>query len=412
MGKKQFGFLVAGQALANLGDVFYIVSLITFVYTITGTALYTAMFPALRCAAQFVSGMLAPIVLDRFSLRQIILASQLTQTLLLWALTLYSKQLDGDSSLYGLYGFILVISFLDGWTTPARNAMVPHLVEKQDLLRANGLMATIDQSVQMAGWAAGGILVAWLGGTNVLWMTLVMFSLSVISLFSIRLPQTKDTEEQGRQSLQDSLKEGWAYIWKIPQIRILTTMDFLEGIAGGVWMAAILLVYVNEVLHQGEQWWGFINSSYFVGTIAGGVIVMALAKRLENHLTMPVIGGTLCTGILTLLFIQVSIPVWALIIAALFGPVYQLQAIAKQTIYQRIVPTDLLPKVLSAQGTLAYITFGLSVVGLSYVSDHYGVRATYYVAAVLIFAGAALGWVNRRTLVAIDKLEAQGSHPQ
>lgn len=403
MGKKQFRFLVAGQALANMGDVFYIVSMITFVYTITGTAVYTAMFPALRCVAQFTSGILAPLLLDRFRLRSIIIFSQFGQTLLFLALTLYSTQLGQQSSLYGLYGFILVMAFLDGWTTPARNAMIPLLVEKEQLLRANGFLATVDQSVQMAGWAAGGILVAWLGGTTVLWLTLAMFSLSVLALFAIRLPQAGQPRDQERQGLRASLHEGWAYIWKRKPIRILTTMDVLEGIAGGVWMAAILLVYVNEVLHQGEQWWGFINASYFLGTITGGVIVIALAKQLRDRLLMPIIGGTLCTGILTVCFIHVHIPIWVLVIAALFGPVYQLQAIAKQTIYQRIVPAELLPKVLSAQATLGYITFGLSAVGLSYVSDRFGVRATYDVAAVLIFAGAALGWLKRRTLQEIGE---------
>ncbi|MET3288475.1 UNVERIFIED_CONTAM: MFS family permease [Brevibacillus sp. OAP136] len=406
MGKKQFGFLVAGQSLANIGDVFYIVSMITLVYTITGTAVYTAMFPALRCLAQFTSGILAPLLLDRFRLRSIIIASQLGQTILLLGLTVYSAQIDAHSPLYGLYGFIILMALLDGWTTPTRNAMIPLLVEKDQLMRANGLMSTVDQSVQMAGWAMGGVLVAWLGGTTVLWLTFAMFSLSALSLFFIRLPKSERSQEKNRPGIRDSLKEGWSYIWTMKPIRILTTMDFLEGIAGGVWMAAILLVYVNEVLHQGEQWWGFINASYFLGTIAGGVIVIALANQLNRRLLVTVIGGTLCTGLLTLCFIYVSVPVWALVISALFGPVYQLQAIAKQTLYQRVVPTNLLPKVLSAQAALAYITFGFSAIGLSYVSDHFGIRATYDVAAALIFTGAALGWFCRSAIRIITQVES------
>lgn len=399
MGKKPFHLLVAGQALANLGDVFYIVSLITLVYTSTGSAVYTAMFPVLRCMAQFTSGVLAPLILDRYRLQTIMQTSQASQTILLLTLTIITTLTSEHVPLYGLYGFILLIAFLDGWTVPARNAMIPRLVDHEQLLRANGLISTVDQSVQMIGWALGGILVAWLGANTILWLTVGMFLLSTVALFYIRLRPYHHEQNDHSIRIWDSLKEGWTCLWKVPQLRVLTMMDVLEGIAAAVWMAAILLVFVNEVLHKGEEWWGYINASYLIGTIVGGVTVLAAAKKLEQRLVLPIVGGMFLSGIFILLFVTIHIPVWSLFISALFGPIYQLQAIVKQTVYQRVVDSRLLPKVLSAQAAVAYVTFGLSAIGLSSISDQFGVQSTYYVSAGLTFIGTAIGFFNRKTLV-------------
>ncbi|MGE5703281.1 MAG: MFS transporter, partial [Clostridia bacterium] len=349
--------------------------------------------------AQFTSGVLAPLILDRYRLQTIMQTSQASQTILLLTLTIITTLTSEHVPLYGLYGFILLIAFLDGWTVPARNAMIPRLVDHEQLLRANGLISTVDQSVQMIGWALGGILVAWLGANTILWLTVGMFLLSTVALFYIRLRPYHHEQNDHSIRIWDSLKEGWTCLWKVPQLRVLTMMDVLEGIAAAVWMAAILLVFVNEVLHKGEEWWGYINASYLIGTIVGGVTVLAAAKKLEQRLVLPIVGGMFLSGIFILLFVTIHIPVWSLFISALFGPIYQLQAIVKQTVYQRVVDSRLLPKVLSAQAAVAYVTFGLSAIGLSSISDQFGVQSTYYVSAGLTFIGTAIGFFNRKTLV-------------
>lgn len=82
--------------------------------------------------------------------------------------------------------------FFDGWTNPARNSLVPRLVTKEQLVKANGLLSTSDQTVLLVGWGAGGLLVELLGAHQVLWLTAVCFLISTLSLFFIHDPHHKE----------------------------------------------------------------------------------------------------------------------------------------------------------------------------------------------------------------------------
>ncbi|WP_254790325.1 hypothetical protein [Paenibacillus sp. OK003] len=71
--------------------------------------------------------------------------SQAGQFLLFACLAFY-LQLNGEAaSLVLVFSLVFVMSFLDGWTTLARNALIPRLVtHEQGLLKANGLISVSD----------------------------------------------------------------------------------------------------------------------------------------------------------------------------------------------------------------------------------------------------------------------------
>lgn len=68
-----------------------------------------------------------------------------------------------------VFALVTAMSFLDGWTTPARNALIPRLASGEGLMRANSLVSVSDQTVQLAGWGLSGVLVAMLGSEKHCW---------------------------------------------------------------------------------------------------------------------------------------------------------------------------------------------------------------------------------------------------
>ncbi|MDN9010740.1 hypothetical protein [Brevibacillus laterosporus] len=119
---KQVRFLWVGQMLANAGDVFYIISLLTLVFEKTHSAVYTGFVPLTIILAQTVSGFLAPLMQCCFSLSILLFLSQFAKTILL-GLLVFVTQWSALSLLLSL-GLASFISFLDGWATPARNALL------------------------------------------------------------------------------------------------------------------------------------------------------------------------------------------------------------------------------------------------------------------------------------------------
>lgn len=151
-GKRgSFRFLWFGQMLANLGDILYIVCLIKIIFDATGSVTYMSLVPFFNTTSALFSGLLAPLIISKYKLRAVLVYSQSGKTLLLFVLCLYLNDLT-DNLLYFIYLLISVISFLDGWASPARNALIPSLVDERNLMKTNSLLSISDQIVQLIAW--------------------------------------------------------------------------------------------------------------------------------------------------------------------------------------------------------------------------------------------------------------------
>lgn len=187
---------------------------------------------------------------------------------------------------------------------------------------------------------------------------------------------------------------------KLTILRVVTTMDVIESIANGVWVAAILLIYVEDVLGKGSDWFGFLNAAYFAGTISGGLLVMLFSGRIEGRLITAMITGSLAIAAMTFLFALTSSPPLALLLCVLMGPAFQMRDISQRTIFQTRVGAAELASVYAAQGTLLSVAFGVSVMVMGLISDLFGIRVTYLTAGGLFLLSGLLALRLRRTLPA------------
>ena len=398
--KSSFRFLWMGQSLANCGDVFYIVGLITTIYEATGSATYMALVPFFITTSRFVSGVIAPLIIDRTRLKLLLAYSQLGKTIIILLFAGFSSIFLSSNTIFLIFLFVIVISFLDGWANPASNALLPKLMEPNDLVKANSFLAILEQTIRLGGWPVGGILVAVVGADNVIWLTFLLFVASTIMMALI-----KDNDDdvmmdkkQKKFSKWDTLKEGWVTIWKTPPLRTISIVDFIESIANVVWIAAIMYVYVDQVLQTSEQWWGYINSSFFAGLMIGGFLSLKWSHLVNQHLVMFIVVGAFLVSLTTLIFGLISTPWMALVIAMLFGMANQIKAVAQQTTTQTSVAHRLLPKVYSAKDAIIAATFGVSSLLLGYLTDLFGVRFTFLLAATLLFSSAIFVVMNQKDL--------------
>jgi len=404
MSTTSFRCLLIGLSLTNFANVLYTVALITLVYKTTGNVAFSALVPFFVAAAYLVSGASAPLIQTRLSLRNILLVFQAGKSLLLLLLVWFVGTGLTTTTVFVVLAFVFAISVFDGWVNPARNALVPMLVEPAHLVKANSLLSTVDQTVQFIGWASGGLLIIYIGGVPVLWGTLALVVLSTLLVLPIQQPiQTTDPIAEQR-STRDALRIGWLTIWRTPILRTVALMDFFEGIVGAIWIGALTLVYVEQILERGEEWWGFINAAYLIGSVVGGLLVFVLAKIVNRHLGLSMIIGSLSFAVFTLIFGLTSSPLVALLLCVLMGPVYQLRDIAQRTIFQHNVEPTLLAKVLSAQGTLYSTTFLLSVLLMSLIAEAYGIRSVYYVGAACTATSGLLALINKKTFSTSRKI--------
>ncbi|MBW4838131.1 MAG: MFS transporter [Paenibacillaceae bacterium] len=408
--KRSFFWLWSSQTLSNMADVLYIVAFITLVLDQTGSIVFATLVPFIRVSSQLISSLLAPLVLAKFPLTTVLSLSQGGQFLLFALLASYVSPWVGGTMPSILYGMILILSFLDGWTTPARNALVPRLVHDQVLLKANGMMATTDQIVQFAGWALSGVVVAKFGSFPVLAAVAGAYGFAMLATTRIMDPteQVTRSAEAGNGSGElmstqttsrwETLKEGWITLWRLPRLQALTWMELTDLLGGAVWSGAFLLVFVRDILHRDESWWGYINAGYFAGAVLGGLLIVVLVNKLERRLFHALWIGTLGYAALTIAFALNTAAILTLVLVLLTGPFAELAGVARQTFTQRGTDPQMLPKVLSARAALQNFLFGISLLLMSFVAEGLGIVYVYLLAGGFSVLSAMIGVRYRRVL--------------
>lgn len=386
MKTKSFRHLWIGQSLANLGDILYIVGLISILYGVTESAIFLAMLPFLNTFGRFVSGMFAPILLNKYRLKSLLVSSQLSKTVVLLGLALWIS-FQSSPMLWIVFLFIFVIAFLDGWAMPATGAMLPRLVERQEIVKANSFVSVILDTIQMAGWAVGGILVSLLNGHNVIWLTFALFVLSTMMMFQIVDATPRERQEKDKGNLK-ALQIGWIKIWKNPLYRGVHVQITIDAIANVVWIAAILYIFVFEVLHASELLWGYINTAFFVGLLLGGIVCSIYAKQVESHLRQTLIISSFVISLLTFLFSFNSILLIALLLTALHGLTQQVKGIAIDTYLQKEATSEELPMIYAAQSALISLVFGVSSLAFGVIAEVYSVKLVFVLSGILLFVGA------------------------
>ncbi|MFI8686919.1 MFS transporter [Rossellomorea sp. NPDC077527] len=382
MHSNAFRNLWFGQALANMGDVFYIVGLISLVYNLTGSAVYMTAVPLVITFSRFISSMAAPLLLNRFQMRSLIAYSQMGKTFFLCTFLLMMVVNMGNVWVY--LGCAGIISFLDGWALPARNSYVPYLVKREELMGANGFLSTVDQTIQFSSWALGGILLALLNETNLFIAVIVLFLAS--TFFMLKLPVIPMTTLEVRKVWWQQLGEGWSEVKRRKGLVPVFWIYGLESISGTVWIAAVLYLYVDLKLERGEEWWGFINSSFFIGLVLASYAIFKLHTIFSNHRDKWLPVCMVITSAVTIIFAWNKIAFLALVLSFLFGVFDQIKNVVLQTYLQETAPPQELGKIYAAQGALTTLLFGLSSVGVGLLLEVLHISVIFSLSALLLLS--------------------------
>ncbi|OOE12898.1 MFS transporter [Fictibacillus arsenicus] len=396
--KRSFHFLWSGQALGNLGDILYIICLITLVYKETGSILHMAMIPFAKTMSLLVSGFIAPLFIEKYRRSTLLTATLAAKTLLLLFLCLLANYgIDTPLTYILLYILIIIISMLEGIGSPARRSMIPDLVKEEELVKANGFISITNQTSMLLSWPLGSILLVVWGEQNMLWLTFGLVFISSILTAKIQIKE-EDNKEQKSDSKWNTIREGWHLIFQSRKLTTLTLMDVLENFGHGVWIAAILYVYVDTAIGKGEEWWGYINAAFFAGMMVAGIVVYRFSKKMEPHLGSIIMTSTLCLLGLNVWFGLTSSAWAALLVSFIFGFPQMARDVSQNTLIQQTCRDKQLAKVFASHGTLVYGTFGIATLVLGWFAEEYGIRATYMLVSAMFFFSFIIAVTNRKVL--------------
>ena len=280
----------------------------------------------------------------------------------------------GTAEIWMLAALAAAAGAATGFFNPASTGLLPLVVARDALQRANGLRATAIGIGEIAGPVVAGVLVAVAAPGWVIAIDAATFGLSAACLLRLRMP----APGAAAGSFLADLREGWAafrsrtWVW-----------GFVAGIAVGnlLWGAWSALGPVVADRHLGgAPAWGTVLAALGAGGLAGGLLAMRVDPR------RPLVLAALASAVLAvpLGLLALGVPVSVLVLGALLaGTGLMLANVVWESTLQRHVPADALSRVSAYDwfGSLAFYPLGLALWGP--VSVAIGVDAALWVAAVL-----------------------------
>jgi Transmembrane secretion effector len=379
MNSRTFNYLWLGQILANVGDIFLIIGLISLVYQQTSSPFFVALTSLIIIFSRIISNALSPL-LNRFSLKKVLLHVQTGKTILIGLFSISFFYLV-EPTVYLVYVFAIVLSLLDSFILPAKNAYVPFLTKREELMAPNGYLSMTDQTLLIVSWAIGGALYELLSAKVFFLLLLVLYVISTFIKFKVPFIPTNSVVE--KQVWFTQLGEGWREIKKNKNLKVIFTLNVFQTVSSVVWLAAILFLFVEKQLQLGSQWWGYINSSFFIGLMSGSLLLFKNQCFFIKYTEKWLIITTVLSVLIIFIFGWTSFGIMALLLSFLFGAVEQIKTIMLQTMLQYNTPPEKIGKVYAVHGLFTTTLFGISVASAGWLMEKTSVPVLFLFAALV-----------------------------
>jgi MFS family permease len=385
--------LIGAVGISNLGDGLLVVAIPLLGATLTpdpaiiGALAAAGAFPALVFALP-VGGLV-----DRVSRGRLVISTSFIRAVLLGFLVM--AVVTGGLQLWHLFAVAILMGVAELLFDTGSAALLPSVVPKDQLPRANGYIATSTElSNGILGPAIGGLLFAASAGLPFL-MTCLVFATAGIILLSIVGKQPKkpvspaitppvDTQpaSKGKSRTAEFLgeiAEGIRWLLRNRSLKVLAIAVAGSSLLGWLPEAAFVL-YAKEELGLDDAGFGLLFATISVGAVIGGLLSGRLVERLGAGRIMII--SLLGYGLLT-------IPPAFLSSAFVVGAVLFLQglpliawSVVSRTALQTMVPEHLLGRVFSVFRLLGA---GLAPIGLllgGLLAGTFGLRSVFVISGV------------------------------
>src|SRR6266851_1651900 len=269
---RDFRLMWFGACTSSIGTWMQIVAQGWLIYRLSHSAFLLALDQFLGGIPIFLFSLIGGVVADRVERRKVLLGSQWVQMFSATLLTVLVA-----TGLVHVW-HILCLSFISGFAQafggPAYQALIPTLVEKEDMPNAIALNSIQFNVAVMVGPALAGQALAKLGekwcfGLNALSFLAPILSLSLIT--------TRFLPVKTSESMFTSLKEGIKFTRKQSSMEALIVLAFCMT-ALAMPMRTYIPVFVKDIFHRGPETFGNLLALMGLGSILGSLGIAGMGN--------------------------------------------------------------------------------------------------------------------------------------
>ena len=359
--KRKTLLFLASQCITLFGSMIVQMSIIWYVTLKTSSGGWVAAFTICSYLPQFLISFFAGVWADRYNRKKLIILADGVITSATLIMFLVMPMISSD---FVLLSALLVISIVRsigaGVQTPAVNAVIPHLVPAEYLMKYNGINATIQSIVQFIAPAVAGTVLSIGTFRSTLFIDILTALIGIGLLSCVLLPKQEVSNEN--ISVFSEIKAGIHYSFSdkmIGKILIVYGLFILLSVPAG-FMAALLVSRV-----YGDVYWYLtaVELVGFAGMALGGVL-MGMWGGFKSRVKTFVVGLLLLS--ITTIGMGIS-PYFILYLVMMFVYSIALTMIqtATTTIIQEKAESSMQGRVFGLMGAMysGFLPVGMAIFG-------------------------------------------------
>lgn len=259
------------------------------IYRLSHSARLLALDQFLGGIPIFLFSLVGGVFADRVERRKLLLGSQYVQ--LASAATLTILVVTGTVHVWQILCLSFVSGFAQAFGGPAYQALIPNLVDREDMPNAIALNSIqFNLAVTIGPALAGQVLAkygeAWCFGLNAVSFLAPIIALSIIT--------TRFLPQKTTDSMLRSLKEGIAFVRRQQAMEALIVLAFLMTFLS-MPLRTYFPVYVRDIFRRGPETYGNLLTVMGVGSILGSLTIAGMGNIKHKGrlaLTMLICLGT------------------------------------------------------------------------------------------------------------------------
>jgi MFS family permease len=353
-----FSALWAGQLISIFGDRINTVALVAIVFGVTESFTAGALAFVVATLPNLLLSPIAGTFVDRWDRKEVLVVSDILRAALVLLIPLAVIV-----NLLLAYVLIFLVTAVSIFFRPARVAILPQIVEDDELVTANSAMWIGETAADILGYAIAGLLVAALKTALPLafWLDAVTYLASAVLLATMVVRPVDQEERERAAANRDTLgfvgqmREGFHFLRKEPTLQANTIQAAVAQCTVGA-LLALMYAYAAQVYESsGLDWkavYGFLETSVGAGNLVGGFVIGLIGARLaKGH---SIIGGYVVFGLFTILLaLSSQLPI-ALAFGFGAGVANMAFIIPSQTLFQERTPAALMGRVVSFRFALVF----------------------------------------------------------
>jgi MFS family permease len=376
---REFRLLFVGQGVSFLGSMITFVAIPYQVFQLTGSSLVVGLLALAELVPLLGAALLGGALADWRDRRRMVRLAELG--LMLATAVLLVNALLPAPQLWLLFVVAAVMAGFDGIQRPSLDAMVPRLVEREEIPAASALNSFRGNIGMIAGPALGGILIATIGLPATYGVDVATFFVSLVALTLMRaVPPPPGAEAPSLRRILDGLR----YARSRPELVGTYGVDMVAMFFG--MPMALFPAFAEEF--GGPEVLGLLYAAPSVGSLLA-TLTSGWVGHVHRHGSAVAVAASVW-GVGVAAFGLAPNLALALAALALAGSADMISGIFRSTIWNQTIPDHLRGRLAGIE-QMSYSSGPLlGNVESGVVAAFAGIRASAVSGGVLCVAGIAL----------------------